>query len=202
MFCEEFDDCWQTEDSWGVLTTELFNKVGTDINGDDNWLLFELLIFQLNHCLSQGAVSCLTWLFYVPLLWRLPISFGHGMMNSIWVCDRVVWLLFSLLMAIRRWDPTFWRDNYSNVWVSVPGIKLITSVLPQYNPNLALKYDLSEKGHCFMVHISYYETKIIKNHNISIWEPLYAAHFDMFQFIQKIIFDYNTYTKNWVPFNG
>ena len=41
----------------------------------------------------------------------------------------------------------------------VPGIKLSTIFLSQYNPNQALKYALSEKGHYFMVHISYVKTK-------------------------------------------
>ena len=35
-----------------------------------------------------------------------------------------------------------------------------------------------------------------KNHNISILAPLYAVHIDIFQFIQKIVFEYNTCTAD------
>ena len=53
-----------------------------------------------------------------------------------------------------------------------------------------------------MAHISYLKTKNNKNQNISVLEPLYAAHNDMFQFIQKSVFDYNTRTANSVPLTG
>ena len=135
VLCEELDDCWQTYDRWGGLMNELFNGGGTGITGDEKILLFEWLSFWLNHRLSRGLVFCLPLLFPVPLLWRLPIPFGRGMMNAIWVCGGVVCLLFCLLVANKRWEPIFWRDNCSHVWVSVPGIKLITSFLSQYNPN-------------------------------------------------------------------
>ena len=36
VFCEEGDDCWRTEDSWGGLMTESFNGGGTGITSDDN----------------------------------------------------------------------------------------------------------------------------------------------------------------------
>ena len=143
-----------------------------------------------------------TLIFPVLFLWRLPIPFGFGMMNAMWVCGGVVCLLFCLLMSIKMWEPNFWRDNCSHVWFSVPGIKFIASFLSQYNPNLALKYDLSEKDHYFTVHISYLETKINENKDISIWESLSAARIDIFQFINKRVFYYNTYTKNWVPLTG
>ena len=120
---------------WGVLMTELFTGGVTGITVDDNSFLFELLSLRFKHRLSIGVVRCLPWLFPVPLLWRLPIPFGRGMMNAIWVCGGVVGLLFCLLMAIKRWEPTFWRYNCSHVWVSVPGIKLIMIFLSQYNPN-------------------------------------------------------------------
>ena len=47
-----------------------------------------------------------------------------------------------------------------------------------------------------MVHISYLKTKINKNKNISIQAAFYDARIDIFQFIQKIVFDYNTCTEN------
>ena len=90
---------------------------------------------------------CLTWLFPAPLLCWLPILFGRYMMDAILVYGGVVYLLFCLLMAKKRWDPNFWRNNCSHVWVSVRGIKLITSFLSQYNPNWDQKCDLSEKCH-------------------------------------------------------
>ena len=133
--CEDLDDCWQTDNSWYGLMTELFNLRETYITGNDKLLLFEWLLLRLKHRLSRGVVCCLPWLFPVPLLWRLPIHLKLGMMNAIWVCGGVVWLLFCLSMAIKRWEPTFWCVNYSNVWASVPGIKLITSFLSQYYPN-------------------------------------------------------------------
>ena len=125
LLCEELDDCWQTKYSWGELMTKSFNGGGTDIAVDENALIFEWMYLRSNHRLSQGVVRCLSWLFPVPLLWQLPILFGRDMMNTIWVCDGTVCLLFCLLMAIKRWDPTFWRDTCSHVWVSVPGINLL-----------------------------------------------------------------------------
>ena len=38
--------------------------------------------------------------------------------------------------------------------------------------------------------------------NISVWAPLSAAHTDIFQYIQKSAFDYNTCTTNAVPLTG
>ena len=40
------------------------------------------------------------------------------------------------------------------------------------------------------------KNKINKNKNISIRAPLSAAHVDIFQFIQRSVFDYNTCTAN------
>ena len=122
-------------ESWDLLMTEIFNGRGIYITINDNLLIFEWVTFWLKQSLSQGVVRCLTWLFPVPLLWRLPIPLKHRTMNAIWVCGLFVCLLFYLLMAIKRWDPTFWRDNFSHVWFSVPGIKLITRILSQYHPN-------------------------------------------------------------------
>ena len=168
--------------------TESFNGVGTGITSYDNSLIFELISFQLKHNLSR--------------VWRLSISFGCGMINVVWVCAAVVRMLFCLLVANKRWEPFFLRNNCSHVWVSVPGIKLITSFLSQYNPNWDLKYDHSEKGHYFTVHISYFKTKINENKNTTIQAPLSASRIDIFQFIHKIIFDHNTCTANWVPLMG
>ena len=151
-------------------------------------LFFEWQSLQLKHRLSQGVVFCLSWFFPVPFLWRPPIPLKCGMMNAIWICGSVVCLLFCLLRAIKRWEPTFWRHNCSHVWVPVPGIKLITIFFSQYNPNLALKYDFYEKGHYFTVRISYFEAKIILDQNVSVWVSLYADHIDIFQFIQKNVF--------------
>ena len=113
VFCEELDDYWQTEDSWCGLMTESFNGGGTGITSDGESLLFEWLYFQLKHRLSP--------------VWRLPIPFRHGTMDEIWVCVCVVCLLFYLLMANKRWKKKLLRDNCSHVWVSVLGIKLISS---------------------------------------------------------------------------
>ena len=63
-------------------------------------------------------------------------------MSMWWCCVHVI----KLLMANKRWEPTFSLYNCNHVWVSVLGIKLITTFLSQYNPNQALKYDLSEKA--------------------------------------------------------
>ena len=57
VLCEEMDDCWQTEDSWGRLLTESFNVGGTGISGDVNALLSELLSLLLRYRLSWG-VKC------------------------------------------------------------------------------------------------------------------------------------------------
>ena len=46
------------------------------------------------------------------------------------------------------------------------------------------------------MHISYFETKINKIQNISIRAPVSAALIDIFQFIQKNVFDYNKCTAN------
>ena len=80
-------------------------------------------------------INSLIFLFPVPFLWWLTIPFGNGMMNAICVCGGVVCLLFYLLRTIKRWEPTFWRNNCSYVWVSVPGTKTITRFLSQYNHN-------------------------------------------------------------------
>ena len=135
VFCEELNYCWQTEDIWGVLITESFNVIGTGINGDDKLLLFEWLSLLLKRRLSQGVVSFLPWLFLVPLLWRLTIPFGRGMLNAIWVCGDVVSLLICLFMSNESWEQSFWLKNFSHVWVSVPGIKLSTNFLSQYDHN-------------------------------------------------------------------
>ena len=47
-------------------------------------------------------------------------------------------------------------------------VSIYCELFSQYNPNWALKYELSKKGHYFTVRISYFETKINKNRNISI----------------------------------
>ena len=52
-------------------------------------------------------------------------------MSLWWSCVTVI--LF--VDGQKRWEPMFWRDNCSHVWVYVPGIKLITSFLSQYNTN-------------------------------------------------------------------
>ena len=94
VLCEDLDDCWQTEDIWDGLISELFNEGETDITVNKKALLFEWQSLRLKHWLSRGVVHCLPWLFPVPLLWLLPIPFKRGMMNTIWVCGVVVCLLF------------------------------------------------------------------------------------------------------------
>ena len=125
VLCEYLDDCWQIEDSWGGLMTELFNGRETDITSNDNSFLFEWQPLQLNPRLSRGVIRRLPWLFPVPLLWHLPRPFlEFGMMNTIWVCGDIVCLLFYLSMAIIRWEPKFWCDNCSHVSLYVPGLKI------------------------------------------------------------------------------
>ena len=80
VLCEDLDDCWQTEDSWGGLMTELFNGRETDITGNYNSLLFEWQSLRLKPRLPRGVVCCLPWLFPVPLLWHLPRPF----LNMAW----------------------------------------------------------------------------------------------------------------------
>ena len=46
-----------------------------------------------------------------------------------------------------------------------------------------------KKGQYFTVHLSYFETKVDKNKNISILATLSDDHIDVFQFIQKSIVD-------------
>ena len=135
LLCKDLDDSWLTKDSLGELMTELFNGGETDITGDDISLIFEWLPLRVDHWLSWGVVCYLTWFFPVPLLWQRPISFGRGMMNTIWVCGGVVCHLFCLLMSIKRWEPTFWCNNCSHVWVSVPAITLVAIFLSQYHPD-------------------------------------------------------------------
>ena len=53
-----------------------------------------------------------------------------------------------------------------------------------------------------MVHISYLKSKMNKNQNISIRAPLSVASIDIFQLIQKSVFDYNTCTANLVLLTG
>ena len=133
VFYEEPDDCWQTNDRWGGLMTKSFNEGGISITSDDNSFFFERLSLPLKLRLSR--------------LWWLTITFRRGTMNVICVWIGVVSVLFYLLMANKGREPTFWWNRFSHVWVSAPGITLITKFLSQYNPNLALKYDFSEKGH-------------------------------------------------------
>ena len=52
---EDLDDSWQTEDSRGVLMTELFNGTETYITGNDNYFLFEWQSLRLNPRLSRGV---------------------------------------------------------------------------------------------------------------------------------------------------
>ena len=103
---EDLDDCWQTEDSWGGLMTELFNGRETDIAGNDVSMLFEWQSLRLDTRLSRGVVRRLPWLSPVPLLCHLPIPFlERGMMNKIWVCGDIVCMIFYFSIAIIRWKP-------------------------------------------------------------------------------------------------
>ena len=105
---EDLDDCWQTDDSWGGLMTELFNGRETDITGNDISILFEWHSLRLKPRLSRGVVCRLPWLFPVPLLWHLPRPFlERGMKKKIWVCGDIVCLIFYLSIAIIRWEPIF-----------------------------------------------------------------------------------------------
>ena len=130
LFGEDLDDCWQTEDSWGGLMTELFNGRETDITANDNLLLFEWQSLQLKSWLSRGFLRRLPLLFLVPLLWHLLRPFlKRGMMNTIWVCGDVVCLLFCLSMTIIRWEPSFWRDYWSHASLYVPGTNIAYELL-------------------------------------------------------------------------
>ena len=94
VLCKELGECWQTEDIWYGLMTELFNGGETYITGNDNSFLFEWLSLRLKHRLSRGVIRCLPWLFPFPLWWQLQMPLGSGMMNAIWVCGDVMCLLF------------------------------------------------------------------------------------------------------------
>ena len=48
VLCEELDEFWQTEDSWGGLMTELLNGRETDITVNDNSLIFKWQLLRLN----------------------------------------------------------------------------------------------------------------------------------------------------------
>ena len=135
VLCEDLDDCLQTEDIWYGLMTGLLNGGEIYITGNDNFLTFEWQSLRLNRRFSQGFIFCLPWLFHVPLVWQLPIPLGRGMMNTISVCCEIVCILFCLLMAIKRWEPNYWRNNCSHVWVYVPGIKIDYEILSQHLPN-------------------------------------------------------------------
>ena len=62
VLCEELDDCWKTEDIWGVLMTESCNRGGTVIIDDDNRYLHHQLITSMKSCTFS---------------WSLIISFGY-----------------------------------------------------------------------------------------------------------------------------
>ena len=92
---EDLDDCWQTEDSWGGLMTELFNGRETNITSNEISMLLEWQLMRLKPWLSWGVVRRLPWLFPVTLLWHLPRPFlEHGTMNKILVCGDIVCLIF------------------------------------------------------------------------------------------------------------
>ena len=101
------------------------------------WKIIALWVtaLEIKAPVVPSSCSLPTLIFRCPTFWRLPIPFGRGMMNSILVCGGVVCLMICLLMANEMWEQTFGHNNCSHVWVSVPGIKLRTSFLPQYNPN-------------------------------------------------------------------
>ena len=125
LLCEDLDNCWQTEDSWGGLMTRLFNGIETDITGNDISMLFEWQPLRLKPRLSRGVVRCLPWLIPVPLLWHLPRPFlERGMTNKIWVCVYILFLIFYFSIAIIRWEPNFWRDYWNHVSLYVPEIKI------------------------------------------------------------------------------
>ena len=86
LLCEDLDDCWQTEDSWGGFMTNLFNGRETYITGNDISMLFEWQSLQLKPQLSRGVVQRLPWLFPVPFFctsqdpswnvaWRIKYEF-------------------------------------------------------------------------------------------------------------------------------
>ena len=130
LLCEDLDDCWQTEDSWGGLMTKLFNGRESDITGNDILMLFKWQSFWSKPRLSRGIVQRLPWLFPVPLLWRLPRPFFElGMTNKIWVCGDILCLVFYLSIAIIRWEPIFWRNYWSPVSLYVLGIRIYYKLL-------------------------------------------------------------------------
>ena len=136
VLCEDLDDCWQTKDSWGGLKTKIFNGRETDITSNDILMLFEWQSLRLKPRLSRGVVRSLPWLFPVPILWHLPIPFlERGMKNTIWVCGDIVCLIFCLSMAIKRWEPIFWRGNCSHVWLYLPKKNWLRYFLSQNHPN-------------------------------------------------------------------
>ena len=133
VFYEDMDDCWQTEESWGGFMIESFNWGEKDITSDENSLLFEWLSLLLNHRLSRGVVSCLPWFFPVPLFCLLPIPFGHGMMNAIWVCGGLVWMLFYLLIDKKKVRGNFFARQLQSCFSFSTRNKIDYAFLSQYN---------------------------------------------------------------------
>ena len=101
------------------------------------WQLFALwvTVFEIGSPIIMRSLSLPTLIF--------PCSTFVATTNTLWTwhdeCNMSLWWfcvpIFCFFMAIKRWEPNFWRDNFSHVWVSVPLIKLVTNFLSQYHPN-------------------------------------------------------------------
>ena len=112
-----------------------------------------------NISLPTLIVPCSTFVATTNTLWM-----WHDECNMrLWWCCVPVILFVDGQLKVRA---NFLARQLQSCLIFSTRKKLITSFLSQYHPNLALKYDLSEKGHYFMVHISYFITKIHKNLNI------------------------------------
>ena len=72
-----------------------------------------------------------------------PCSTCVAITNTLWTwhdeCNMSLWWCYVPVVLFvvdqKSREPIFLRNNCSHVWVSVPGIKLITRFFSQYNPN-------------------------------------------------------------------
>ena len=77
-------------------------------------LVIKSTVITRNHLLPNLIFPCSTFVATNNTLWTWYDEFN---MSLWWCCVPVIFLL----MANKIWEPTFWCDNFSHVWVSVPG---------------------------------------------------------------------------------
>ena len=134
VLCEELDYCWQTEDSWDVSMTELFNGVGTGITGNDNSFFFDwkLLLFNSTVITRIHSLTTLIVPWFTFVANNNTIGPCHDKYNMIlwWNCVPIILFVNS--------NQNMFEFQYQELnWLQF---------FSQYNPNKALKNDLSEKA--------------------------------------------------------